>query len=205
MVAIALPQRLWCELLRRVLRLLVLPIVASLALALAATSYGPIGPRSHHVSSECQRVLEEEGLDWISSPRHFDDGGAIEVPGEEARVQGRGHEDHPELRAPPQQAPQRQQQEVALLRALVHLVHDDMGGALQFGILLHPSQQDASGHEQQLRGISGTILQANGVAHETAGTFASFLGHAVRHADGADAPRLRADDAAGHPGQGGLL
>ena len=98
-------------------------------------------------------------------------------------------------RLPLEKVAQRQQKEVPLDCALMHLIHEHVGDATEGGIALEPAQQHASGAEEQLRRCGGAALTAHRVPHGARAAPLATLGRdALGDADGGDAPRLRDND-----------
>ena len=89
------------------------------------------------------------------------------------------------------------EEEVGLEGPLVHLVHQHVRGARERRVRLEAAEEDARRAEEEARVAARAVLAADGVAHRAAHLLAALRRDALRHADRADAPRLRADDAHG--------
>mmetsp|Transcript_9403 Transcript_9403/g.23809 ORF Transcript_9403/g.23809 Transcript_9403/m.23809 type:complete len:301 (-) Transcript_9403:406-1308(-) len=159
----------------------------------------------HMVPGDPEDVLQVEVGNRVREAGDVDHWAAPKVVGKEVHVQGGGHEDEAQVRARRQQVLERDEQEVRKAVSLVNLVNDNVRHTLQVISLGEHAQQDAVGaeHERGLR--AAAVLQPDGVAHVVTHVLAALAGHAVRDADGADAARLRTEDAAAAPARPGRV
>ena len=169
----------------------------------------PVDP----VSGRRDGVLQVQRRHGKRATREGHAGRAVEVPREHVPVHRGGHQAELHVRsralgralaalASAQEFLERHEQEIALHRSLVHLVHQDVRHSRERGIALQPTQQDARRAEEQSRVVARLGLAPDGVSHgaDADPRLAAFRRDALRHADGRDAPRLRADDVHGGVG-----
>ena len=97
-------------------------------------------------------------------PRHLDDRGVAEVPGEALGVDRRRGDDQLEVGAAGEQLLEVAEQEVDVEAALVRLVEDDRVVAAQHPVALDLGEQDAVGHELDQRVVADVVGEADLVA-----------------------------------------
>mmetsp|Transcript_15606 Transcript_15606/g.56057 ORF Transcript_15606/g.56057 Transcript_15606/m.56057 type:complete len:341 (+) Transcript_15606:1347-2369(+) len=102
----------------------------------------------------------------------------------------------PLVRAPPEHLLERHEKEIALHRALVHLVHEHVRHAVKPRVSLQPPQQHPRRAKQQPRVIARLALAADRVPDraDADARLSALARDALGDADGGDPPRLRADD-----------
>ena len=197
---------------RRSSRLVVRRLFPRFALVLVR-SVAPLRVPVDPVSGRRDGVLQVQRRHGKRATREGHAGRAVEVPREHVPVHRGGHQAELHVRsralgralaalASAQEFLERHEQEIALHRSLVHLVHQDVRHSRERGIALQPTQQDARRAEEQSRVVARLGLAPDGVSHgaDADPRLAAFRRDALRHADGRDAPRLRADDVHGGVG-----
>ena len=142
-------------------------------------------------------VLRSSGpvahLDRVGPPRHLDHRG-VEVVGEALRVDGGRRDDQLEVGTAGEQVGEVAEQEVDVEAALVGLVDDDRVVAPQQAVALQLGQQDAVGHELDLRVLADLVGEPHRVAHPTAQLGAQLLGDAGGHRAGGQPAGLGVPD-----------
>ena len=114
------------------------------------------------MGGQLERVLQPELRDREGAPRHAHrrrPRGALarapleepKVAHEEVRVERRRHEDQAEVGPAAEEVAKDHEEEIALHRALVDLVDDDVRHAAQLRVLLQPPRQDARRAEEERR------------------------------------------------------
>ena len=115
-------------------------------------------------------------LDRVRAARHLDHGRAAEVGREALRVDRGRRDDQLQVGPPRQDAVQVAEQEVDVQRPLVRLVDDDRVVAAQQPVLPDPGQQQAVGHQPDLRVGARAVVEAHAVADGPAERHAQLLG-----------------------------
>ena len=113
---------------------------------------------------------------------------------EPLRVDGRGGDDHLQVRALGQQLPEVAEDEVDVQAALVRLVDDQRVVAAQLPVAGELVQQDAIGHQLDQRVVGGHVGEPDLVADRLAQRAAQFLGYPLGDRPGRQPPRLGVAD-----------
>ena len=160
-------------------------------------------------------------VDRVWAVRHGQDRRVVEVLGEAPGVDGRGGDQHAEIRAAYQQALEQAQDDVDVEAALVGLVDHQHVVLVHIRIELHLLNEDAVGHHLDARLGARVIVEAHLVSDQVADLRPGLLrgrgltgipghfrevglrrcavdGDLVRHRHTGDAPRLGHPDAALH-------
>mmetsp|Transcript_6396 Transcript_6396/g.15148 ORF Transcript_6396/g.15148 Transcript_6396/m.15148 type:complete len:297 (+) Transcript_6396:2635-3525(+) len=161
----------------------------------------------HAVLHQLQRVFKMKGLDGERAPRERHARRPLEVVAEDGAVHRCGHHAHREARAIAlDESLEGHQEEVALDRALVHLVDEHVRDPHEGRVLLQPPQQHPSGAEEQAGLRARLRLPPDRVPDDPLANLLPPLGrHALCNAYRRDAPRLRADDVNRRVGLGSFL
>jgi len=125
---------------------------------------------------------------------HLDDRRAAEGGREPLGVDGRGGDDHLQVRAPGQQLPEVAEDEVDVQAALVRLVDDQRVVAAQVPVAGELVQQDAVGHQLHQRAIGGYVGEPDLVSDRLSQRAAELLGDPHRYRPGGQPSRLRVAD-----------
>jgi hypothetical protein len=185
--------------------------VADLALAREEDEHVPfafgeqlldrVADRVRLVAVGILRVLDRPvaDLDGVGAARHLHDRRAAEVTAEALRVDGRGGDDHLEVRPPREDAREVAEQEVDVEAALVRLVDDHRVVAVQQRVVLRLCEQQPVRHEPDQRLLARAVAEAHGIADRLPERHAQLerdpLGDGTRR----QPPRLRVGDRAAHP------
>ena len=143
---------------------------------------------------------QPDGLDGIETPRDGDHGCPAKKVGEAFRVERGGGDDHPQVGAAGQHAPEQAKQEVDIEAAFVGLIDNQRGILAEERVIARLGQQDAVGHELEARGWRKPPLEAVLIAHRRAEGRLHLLRQTPRHRNGRQAPRLRDPDQPTHVG-----
>ena len=119
--------------------------------------------RSHRLDERRPGLVPH--LDRVRTARHVDHRAVVEKAGDRPRVEGRRHDEQPQVVAGAPRLPGEGQGEVRVQAALVELVEHDRPEAGQQGVRLEPSRQDALGRHQQPRVEPEAPLEADLPAH----------------------------------------
>ena len=160
------------------------------AAAACALSH-PVGARAYLMLGELESVFEIEGRDGEGAAgdlerRHRRVAAEREVAREEVHIHRRRHQHELERRFATEEVAQDHQKEVGLHRPLVHLIHKEMGDAIELRVLLQPAHQDARRAEEQRRRRRALALQPDGIPHRTARHLAALGGDAFGDAERRD-------------------
>ena len=113
---------------------------------------------------------------------------------EPLRVDGRGGDDHLQVRALGQQLPEVAEDEVDVQAALVRLVDDQRVVPAQLPVAGELVQQDAVGHQLDQRVVGGHVGEPDLVTDRLAQRAAQFLGYPLGDRPGRQPPRLGVAD-----------
>ena len=107
------------------------------------------------------------------------DGRIIQQPRERLQIQGGGHHQDAHFLAQVELALDAQgESEIGVQAALVKLIEDDTGDALQGGILLQHAGKDALGDHLDARARADARIEPSAIAHVAADRLAAQLRHA---------------------------
>src|SRR5258706_5455164 len=117
-------------------------------------------------------------LHRVEAPRNLDDGSAVEVPREALGIDGRRGDDELEIRAPREELLHIAEQEVDVEAAFVRLVDDQRVVLAQLAIPLSLGEQNAVGHDLDIRTRADFVRETDLVADGTARLGLQLLGDA---------------------------
>mmetsp|Transcript_8826 Transcript_8826/g.26059 ORF Transcript_8826/g.26059 Transcript_8826/m.26059 type:complete len:338 (+) Transcript_8826:2641-3654(+) len=154
----------------------------------------------HHLPlGVVDQVIEVDLFDRVPrARRNLQDRALPEVVGKRGHVERGTHQDDPHVSPADKQLLQQNEQEVGHEVTLMHLVHEHVRVALKIGVAgVHEApEQDA--HRAELDAAVPRLgwlrVAAHAVADRLAQLLAALPGHALRHGDRRDAPRLGHDD-----------
>jgi len=145
-----------------------------------------------HVGDVAGGVLDLDGEHAAGALDHR----GVEQGGQPGTVQGGRHRQQAQLRAQhPLQVQAQRQGEVGLQGALVHLVQQHGGDAVQGGVAVQAADQQPLGHDLDAGTVGYGAVQACAVADALAHRLAEQVGHAGRGGAGGKAARLQHQDA----------
>ena len=152
-------------------------------------------PRSRLFASVAQRPVPD--FHRVGPAGYLDDRRTREGRRESLRVDGRGGDDHLQVRAAGQQLPEVAEDEVDVQAALVRLVDDQRVVAAQLPVAGELVQQDTVGHQLDQRVVGGHVGEPDLVADRLAQRAAQFLGDPLGDRPGRQPPRLGVADLPG--------
>ena len=143
------------------------------------------------------RIISERpvaDLDGEGAAFDGDDRSVIEVGGERFGIDRRRGDDDLEIGTSVEDFLEIAEQEVDIEAAFVRLVDDDDLVVAQQFVTRELGQQDAVGHHLHPGGVGDLRGEPHLVADRAAELFIEFVGDALGHGSGRDAPRLRVAD-----------
>ena len=133
-------------------------------------------------------------FDRKRSARHHDDGrrslAGSKMVGKSIGINGGGCDHHFQIRPPWQNLTQVAQQKINVEASFVGFVNDQCVISLKQRVILGFSQQNAIGHEFHRGILRQTVLKTHLVPHHIAQGRVQFIGNALGHAAGRNAPGL---------------
>mmetsp|Transcript_40139 Transcript_40139/g.113670 ORF Transcript_40139/g.113670 Transcript_40139/m.113670 type:complete len:429 (-) Transcript_40139:433-1719(-) len=148
-----------------------------------------------HVTRHLQDVLKIFLLDRVSEPRDSQHRRSSKEGGEEVGVDGGAHQHELEVRAPLQQLPQENQEEVRVQAALMDLVNDYVRAAEQRGVVHQAAKEDPNSAEHEPCLGRRLTLQPDLMTNGGSDFLKALSRDTCGDADSTDSPRLRANDA----------
>ena len=149
----------------------------------------------------CERVIDKwpvTDLDRIHATGHLDDRRVVEVAREAQRIDGRRRDDNLQIRTAWQQLLEIAEDEVDVQAALMGFVDDEGVVATELAILLQLGEQDAVGHQLDVRIRGDLVGEPDLVADGFAERRAELLGDPFGHGSRRDATWLGVPDHAAH-------
>ena len=162
---------------------------------------GPQGARDRIryllVDAAVRVAPEIARLDRIGAAFGFDDGRLAEQPGDPRAVEGRGHDEEAQILAQAALRIERQREaEIRIEGALVELVEEHGGDAVERGIVEDHAGEHALGHDLDAGFAADLGAEAHAQAHRLADGLAERLRHARGRSAGGEPARLQHDDLA---------
>ncbi len=133
-------------------------------------------------------------VDRVGAARHLDHRRPAEMRGEPLGVDGRGGDDHLQVRSAGEQGGDVAEQEVDVQAALVRLVDDEGVVARQVAVPLDLGEQHAVGHQPDHRGVADPVGEADRVADRTPERDVQLLRDAFGDRPRGDPPGLGVPD-----------
>ena len=129
-------------------------------------------------------------LDRVGAALDRDDGRVVEELAQSLRVDGGRGDDQLEIRPLGQHPLEIAQQKVDVEAAFVRLIDNDRLVAIEKTVAPRLCQQNAVGHQLDLRGVRHRIIEAGLKANEFARALPDLLGDTLRHAARGQSARL---------------
>ena len=148
-----------------------------------------------HRNAGCALLIAN--VDGEAAASAFDDGGIAKQAGDARAINGRGHDQQPQVGPQGSLYVEGQgQAEIAVQRTFVELVEQDRADPVQFGVVEDHTGQDALRNHEHTRRRRGPRFHPHGIADRCADLLAEQLGHAPGSGARREPARLQQQDLA---------